>query len=1278
LKAGALLLLPVLLAACAGGGPKNATIPADDLTAKLAAAFEEEATGSPPKARSLYLDVVERAAREPSSAWHAVTLEAGLDALVLRSVPSFAAVTESSALAYRTDDPTELAGDGGMPHALPGDAIGTRLAALYKDTDGPFARGLLSRAMQGLAEHRGDVKDAALWRERSGCAREALVIGPLDWAPVTGVHRPDPLEAFDAKIDKTYPARGPLVPDAIPALARGHGCALDLGAPSPITGVRDVVVDLDVPKAARIAVALRAHGEATLRVGGKLVLERPYELGGDTVARFAQVDVGAGKLRVVARVGMDTDGGTVEIDAWDDHGAPLALHAPHVGDAGSARAGAAEPTLTPAAKTDSERLALTLGALAVGDGRTAERLLEGLPASAPPALHLAYARAVENAEDLSPVERSERARSAYERVLEAWPSAWEAILAHAMLAGARRGEGDARIEMLRDLDGHRATAGTSAAPLLDAFDAATSAKEHLFDRAHAAYEKARTSLEKTGLLTAVGKVSSERTGKDRAAYVCSPLPPHDRDTLECFASLRDSGDLTASQRELERLRAVRGGEDLFLAFTLKDAIARRDPARAAQTLGRMTPGEVSLSDLYAVADLAPKGSPDPASRLHDAVTIARDAPSAWPVLLRALGDDPTRPFAGIAEDLRQKDRAHTILESAATAVLAHTERYDVDKVGLVHALLFDVRRVSGTADVEENAQAEAPELLGRSTMRVLRRRILKRDGRIVEPDPTPRASQGHADLSQLEAGDLVEAIYEGWAVPGETGDIGIDTPDLLPERTSVHEGTIELSFPRSLAPKLWSHPLLGKASERALEDRTVLSFHMQDQGARRIEEGTPKMDRSVSVSLGTASWKTFGEGLREATASLDSHDPEIAAWTAKAVSGAGENVRAKVETIVRAAGSSVKEASASALTDVAFGRAEGPQRTTARTILTNREGSRTWLIVQALHELGIAADVVVAENDPFSATESFPPHPGRFLHPLVVAHVPAPAPAQEELVWIDADVPGPPLPAGRISPELRGRSALHADGSVSPLPVTSMEGDKDEIDLRLSVLPNGDAKGTFTIVLRGREAQEIAEMLLRVVGDDRQKALRGVALAWVPFADVDHVVLSSSEESWQIAIRADLSILSYAESEKGPFSATASATGAGSLGWLLPGLDPLHTVYPRPFSGTLGATYAAQGKRQSALAVSHAVQYHAHRRIELPKGAKITALPGPLDLKGPHLDASRKITVTGNVIEDDFTLGVPTGTVAPGEYEGFVTNIHRTDDAFLAATRVHPESPSKP
>jgi len=41
------------------------------------------------------------------------------------------------------------------------------------------------------------------------------------------------------------------------------------------------------------------------------------------------------------------------------------------------------------------------------------------------------------------------------------------------------------------------------------------------------------------------------------------------------------------------------------------------------------------------------------------------------------------------------------------------------------------------------------------------------------------------------------------------------------------------------------------------------------------------------------------------------------------------------------------------------------------------------------------------------------------------------------------------------------------------------------------------------------------------------------------------------------------------------------------------------------------------------------------------------------------------------VIEDDYKVGVPTGTVPAALYAAFAKDAHRTDDAFLASTIVH-------
>ena len=132
-------------------------------------------------------------------------------------------------------------------------------------------------------------------------------------------------------------------------------------------------------------------------------------------------------------------------------------------------------------------------------------------------------------------------------------------------------------------------------------------------------------------------------------------------------------------------------------------------------------------------------------------------------------------------------------------------------------------------------------------------------------------------------------------------------------------------------------------------------------------------------------------------------------------------------------------------------------------------------------------------------------------------------------------------------------------------------------------------------------------MLERNVGDQRMRSLRGVVLAWVPFANVDWVDLSSTEGSWQVALRALVTIPGYAQAAPSP----GAKAGAGTT-WMLPGIDPIHDVYPRGSSSTLSATYASEGTRESALAVSHAVQYHAHRRVELPAGATGGPHAGPV------------------------------------------------------------------
>ena len=1239
-----------LLAACNGGQDAKTPGTLADLAPRLQKAFDEEATGDPAKAVGMYVAALESAAASPNNPSSPTVAMAALDALVHHDVSAFADQTASSALADRVP-PATLAKSGG--------SIDARLAKVEKNAEGSFVPGLIATARLALAERRGDATAATELRGLTGCAREATLLGPVGWLTVSGTKEPALLSRTPA-----FPAQvagpGPFMPVLHPQKIRAFGCHLPLYAETGAVGVREVAVDVVVPKDQAIGIGLTASSEALVHVGDKVVLERAHALGGGAVTRFARLDATEGTLRLVVRVGMDSDYASIDLSVWDAEGKPLAAHAPQPGQASSAQVKRAMVIVAADPKTDAERLAVALGAIAAKDTRGAENLLatQVERTDLPAYLLLVYARAIRSARDLANVKIQERARAAYDRVLTLAPASWEAAIEHAVLAGARRGRAEANLETLDDLETLRTKNRSSAPALLDAFEAQTAGREKLYDRARTAFERTKLPLAGTALLAATDRAAFERTGKELVAFDCDERGAN-RQSLLCQRALTESGDRAGAERELDRLRALGGSPTLYLSLSTRSALEVGDLARAQKLIDAMNPGDRALSSTYAA-----KGKASIAELLRLA-PVARDAPQALPSLLRDAGDDPIAQYEGVADKVVNDASVGAALTNAATAVLAHQERYDLESSGLVHFTMLDVRRVMGTTDVEANAEATSPTIYGRDTMRTLRRRIFKKDGRILLPERTPNASQSHADLSQLEAGDAIEAIYEGWGIPSETGNIGIDTPDLLPERTAVREASIELRIPDGLKGSLWAHNLLGKVEERtevvAGQKKHVYAWHLKERPVRRLESGVPKMDRNVAVSFSTTTWDDVARGLRETIAALESTSPEVTHWAKEASAGKPIS-RELVDRIVAASGDAVKEANGMILADVDLGRA-GSHAMTARSILSTHEGSRTWLIVQSLRELGIQTDIAVAENEPFSDSPSFPPRFGRFMHPLAIAHVPDAKGVLGD-IWIDADVQGPPLPAGRISPELRGRSALYPNGKIAPLPaIGGGESERDEIDIRLVVDEKGDAKGTITALLRGHTAQELADALVHLVGLERQRALRGIALGWVPFATVDKVELSSTEESWQVAMRADLTAPAYAQIE---------GTKPDTRVWVLPGMDPVHYVFPRPFVTTLSSTYASQAARESALAINRSTQYHVRRRVELPPTASIARLPGPFDGKGPLFGATRKISVTGTAIEEDFTLDVASGTVAPDKYEAFVGAARQTDDAFRASTRVKP------
>ena len=126
--------------------------------------------------------------------------------------------------------------------------------------------------------------------------------------------------------------------------------------------------------------------------------------------------------------------------------------------------------------------------------------------------------------------------------------------------------------------------------------------------------------------------------------------------------------------------------------------------------------------------------------------------------------------------------------------------------------------------------------------------------------------------------------------------------------------------------------------------------------------------------------------------------------------------------------------------------------------------------------------------------------------------------------------------------------------------------------------------------------------------------------------------------------------------------------------WLLPGLwrAPPQRLPASLRGASHGDVRGARKAAERASAVSHALQYHAHRRVELPKGAGL-----PHDRAG----ARRRENGSPRGVAKDQRGGVGhrgrvrarrpgPGRSLPGNTSRSSRILNRTDDGFLAATHV--------
>ncbi|HTJ80769.1 MAG TPA: hypothetical protein VL400_03570 [Polyangiaceae bacterium] len=864
---------------------------------------------------------------------------------------------------------------------------------------------------------------------------------------------------------------------------------------------------------------------------------------------------------------------------------------------------------------------------------------------------LLWLRAMEMAGDMADSKRVERTRSTVEEIRKSLPNAWEPKLAAAELIQRRKGFGEGTFEALAELGIATPDSDMSSLGSMElAYVVRLGQQANMSDMSERAYRALAKRVPDSPIAAQLDAWVHPRTGKDWVKVACEGgLAKND---LGCASARNAVGQRKEALADLARLRKLRNAPHAFLAAELGFRAQMGDDKGALEIYDAMLPGERSLTTLIPLLAKLPDRAAARQKALTEA-TIARDGTYG----LAKLGPAFTEPSADAKqfEDegraIVEKDRKSPALPGAATAVLRHVEHYGIDESGLVHVIVYDLRRVSGTTDVDRGTYVEAPMIEGRGVTLALRKRVHKKDGRVLEPDQAQFAMQGGSDLSQLEQGDYVEQFLEGFYLPTETGALTIDTPDLLPERTSVGKAEVVVRIPESLQVSWWAHPMLGPGKTEKKGAYRLVTYSLENQAPRRIEDGLPWLERGVRLSFGTHTWQEVGRSVGESIRGMEDSDPFMTRFATEAVKGAGtggeKDPASVVQTVVSHVGRVIKVSGGGGeLGDSGSFYGGGSQGQTARSMIEEGVGSRTWVTYRTLRELGIDAEVVVAETEPFSTVPNFPPHPGRFRKPLVVAHL------TKGDEWIDADVEGPPLPPGRVSPELRGRSAILGDGSIVPVPVQESD-PVDEVALNLELDATGTAKGTVKLSLRGAQAQSLSEGFFYVVGDDRREMLRGVVQGWIPWASVDEVKLTSTEGAWEVTLEASVTIPGF-----------GSLAGKDGKSWVLPGYAPTR-------GGTLAARFASRTKRESALTIDEPFQYRIKRVIKLPAGASITKLPGDVDKSGPTMNAHRKVIAdSSGVITDEISLTLPTGTVNAADYRTFLDQVQAVDAGFLASIRV--------
>ncbi len=1061
-----------------------------------------------------------------------------------------------------------------------------------------------------------------------GCLTSVRLAGPFGRGAAADI-----TARFESEQPGPWPARwkkNPAMHVAPRVLkTRRTGCFVGIDEPVP-GGVfyAESFLELDGPTELVLAV----QGSVAVRVNDELVLNRDPRIWAVWPRFGVQLWLAAGRHRILARITepntsvrvMAPDGRPLgaksSIDAAPGYSLvpPRRTADPNVLSRFIGNGGVIDP------KDDLLRFIAASLAAVEGQGDLASVLAEPLlkePSRATAAVLSASARFAEKDPLFDRGELKDLVRELQERAVKRDPESWCAQLSLALWQAERAGPTEA-VRALKQL----AERFPHVPAVLLALSRVYGELGWTAEYAANAKEIARRFPEDVEALSLAAAVYDAEGDFAKADAMVQRLTELDRDSEVALSRALARADYAAALSELRRL-AERRPERKELTERIHDVMVRAGNAsetwKKLQAAVEKSPRSGGARLALADARFAQGDKDALRLTLVDAVSQGAGTEELENALDLVEGVSQLEPYRLKARPIiKEFEASGRNLPGTAARVLDYAAIW-VHADGSSRMLEHEVIRIQSPEAIDK--LAEHPKLSGL----VLHMRVLKKDGRSLEPEIVP--GKPTVTFPHLEVGDYIETEHIVTKPSESAGGRQYVGPHWFFREENVPYARSELVV-ITPADKQLVIETRGAVPQPELKDLGGLMlrrWRVDDSPAAPQEPGSAPITEflpSVRVGWGVTLDERMAR-LADSLTDLTPVDPRIARIARR---------------IVEPLGPKAKEERARRLYRWVLANVEEGPETDGRRVIIGKQGNRWRGFVSLCRALGLEVGYAVGRNR-LSAEPSGPlERASQFSEPLLRLKTES---GERWLTLVSKFAP-----FGYVPAELRGVTAYLLTDRTPKKLTTPTTGTEDSVVYEGTIVLGADGSAKLDLVQRfhGKYAMavrsavtQLSEAQLRDLVESRLlgRALRGARLRSFELEALDDL-----DQPLALKMRAEMS---------------GFAHNAG----------PELMIAP-PFAPEV-SQLAALPARQTPLLIGETTHQEVRLRVELPPGAKVHgARKTTVQEQGFVVRVADR--VEDGVLLLDRVVDIPAGRVLPAAYPRFVDFARRADEALSGTLRVRP------